>query len=328
MRSFAVLAIAAGTLFPLRAQDGASVKIDVNVVNVLCNVRDKRGAFMGNLDKSDFTIYEDGKRQEIKYFNRETDLPLTIGLLIDSSASQANLIESEKISAYRFFGSVLRPKDLAFLISFAESAELLQDYTNSAKLLQKGLGYLHSNASLSGGMNPGAIPVISNPRVLNDAVYLASAEQLRGQVGRKVLVMITAGDDRGSRSDTLKAIEATQKADAVIYGLYHVDPEYHDHCVPTRERIMARSAPDRPSDATLRRLADETGGHVYHIDKKNTLDDAFKELQDAMRSQYAIGYTPMNPAKDGTFRHIEIRTTNKDWKVQARKGYYAVAAPE
>ena len=177
-------------------------------------------------------------------------------------------------------------------------------------------------------MNPGPVPVISNPRVLNDAVYLASAEQLRGQVGRKVLLMVTAGDDRGSRYDTLKAIEATQRADAVIYGVYHVDSTYHDHCVPSRERIMARSAPDRPSDGTLRRLADETGGHVFHVDKKNTLDDAFKELQDAMRSQYAIGYTPMNPAKDGTFRHIEIHTRNKDWKVRARKGYYATAAQQ
>ena len=116
------LAIAAVTLSPLpRAQDAASVKIDVNVVNVIFDVRDKRGGFIGNLNKDDFTISEDGKQHEIKFFNRETDLPLTIGLLIDSSASQANLIESEKSSAYKFFGSVLRPKDLAFLISFADT---------------------------------------------------------------------------------------------------------------------------------------------------------------------------------------------------------------
>jgi VWFA-related protein len=320
MRAPAVLATSLLLPALLPAQDEPTIKVEVNVVNVLFNVRDKHSGLVGNLSKDDFSIFEDGKQQDIKFFNRETDLPLTIGLLIDVSASQGNLIEIEKNAAYQFFGSVLRPKDLAFLISFGEEAELLQDYTNSAKLLRKGLEDLHVNSAV-GGLHPGPVPTIYQPRgtVLYDAVYVASADQLRGQVGRKVLVMITDGEDEGSRYDIKKAIEAAQKADAMLYGLYYVDRAFY-----SQHGIMFGGV----SDSALQRMASETGGHVFHVDRKNTLEDVFKELQDEMRSQYAIGYTPTNPSKDGTFRRIEIQTKNKDWKVQARKGYYAIAAPE
>jgi VWFA-related protein len=316
MRSIALVALAT-LLLPIGvpAQDETTLKVDVSLVNILFTVRDKRGGLVGNLTKDDFKIYEDGKEQTVKYFNRETDLPLTIGLLIDVSASQQNLIDVEKNAAYQFFGSVLRKQDLAFLISFGEDAELLQDYTNSPKLLRKGLDGLVVNSGV-GGIGPGPVPTISQPRgtVLYDAVYLAAADQLRGQVGRKVLVMITDGEDQGSRYKISQAIEAAQKADAIVYGFYYVDRAFYGG-----QGIVFGGI----SDSALRQMSDETGGRVFHIDRKLTLQQAFDELQDEMRSQYAIGYTPTNPAKDGGFRKIEIRTTNKEWKVQARKGYYA-----
>ena len=297
------------------AQDEPTIKVEVEVVNILFNVRDKRGGLIGNLNKADFTIFEDGKQQDIKYFNRETDLPLTIGLLIDVSASQGNLIDIERNAAYQFFGQVLRKQDLAFLISFGADAELLQDYTNSPALLRKGLEGLQVNSDV-GGLHPGPVPTVSQPRgtILYDAVYLAASDQLKGQVGRKVLVLITDGEDQGSRYKIATAIEAAQKADAIIYGFYYVDRAfYYGHGLVF----------GGVSDSELRRMAEETGGHVFHVDRKMTLQDAFTELQNEMRSQYAIGYTPTNPNKDGTFRRIEIRTNNKEWKVQARKGYYA-----
>src|SRR5579864_2610191 len=297
------------------AQDETTLKVEVNVVNILFTVRDKRGGLIGNLNKDDFTIFEDGKQQEIKYFNRETDLPLTIGLLIDVSASQGNLIDIERNAAYQFFGSVLRKQDLAFLISFGEDAELLQDYTNSPALLRKGLDGLQVNSGV-GGLHPGPVPTISQPRgtILYDAVYLAAADQLKGQVGRKVLVLITDGEDQGSRYKIAQAIESAQRADAIIYGFYYVDRAfYYGHGLVF----------GGVSDSELRRMAEETGRHVFHVDRKMTLQDAFTELQNEMRSQYAIGYTPTNATKDNTFRRIEIKTNNKDWKVQARKGYYA-----
>jgi VWFA-related protein len=301
----------------LQAQDApATIKVDVDVVSVMFNVRDKKSGLVGNLNKDDFTIFEDGKQQTIKYFNRETDLPLTIGLLIDVSASQMNLIEIEKNAAYQFFGSVLRKQDLAFLISFGSDAELLQDYTNSPKLLRAGLEGLKVNSDV-GGLHPGPVPTISQPRgtILYDAVQLASSDQLKGQVGRKVLVVITDGEDQGSRYTIKQAIEAAQKADAIIYGFYYVDRQFYYG----RGMVFGGT-----SDSYLRQLSEDTGGHVFHVDRKMTLQNAFDELNAEMRSQYAIGYTPTNPAKDGTFRKLEIRTNNKDWKIQARKGYYAI----
>jgi VWFA-related protein len=299
------------------AQDAPpTIKVDVDVVNVLFNVRDKSHGLVGNLKQDDFKIFEDGKEQTIKYFNRETDLPLTIGLLIDVSASQMNLIEIEKNAAYQFFGSVLRKQDLAFLISFGADAELLQDYTNSPKLLRSGLEGLRVNSDV-GGLHPGPVPTVSHPKgtILYDAVQLASSDQLKGQVGRKVLVLITDGEDQGSTYTIKQAIEAAQKADAIIYGFYYVDRQFY------YGRGMVFGG---VSDSALRQLSEDTGGHVFHIDRKLTLQNAFDELNAEMRSQYAIGYSPTNSVKDGSFRRLEIRTNNKDWKVQARKGYYAI----
>ena len=314
MRSFASLFLCA---LLLAAQEAPTIQVDVDVVNILFTVKDKRGGLIGNLNKEDFTLNEDGKRQEIKYFTRETDLPLTIGLLIDVSASQGNLIEIEKNAASRFFSEVLRPKDLAFLISFGEDSELLQDYTSSPKLLRAGLEGLQVRGGVS-GIHPGPVPTISNPAgtVLYDAVYVAAADQLRGQVGRKVLVLITDGEDQGSKYKIERAIEAAQKADAVIFGMYYVDRQFY-----SQGGISFGGA----SDWALRKLSEETGGRVFHVDRKHTLEEAFKELQDEMRSQYAIGYSPSNSKKDGSFRKIEIQPSTHDWKVLARKGYYAMA---
>src|SRR6202167_3737695 len=322
MRLTAAILIAAFGLSGLLAalllaqDDPTTLKVEVNLVNLLFNVRDKKGGLVGSLNKDDFKVFEDGKEQEVKFFNRETDLPITVGLLIDVSASQGNLIEIEKNAAYQFFGSVLRKQDLAFLISFGEDSELLQDYTNSPKLLRAGLDGLQVSSGV-GGFGPGPVPTISQPRgtVLYDAVYVASADQLKGQVGRKVLVLITDGEDEGSKYKISQAIEAAQKADAIIYGFYYVDRAFY----VGHGMVFGGS-----SDSALRQMSEDTGGHVFHVDRKMKLKDAFTELQAEMRSQYSIGYTPTNPTKDGTFRKVEIRTTNKDWKIQARKGYYAV----
>ena len=300
----------------LIAQDD-TIKVDVDLVNVLCTVRGKNNALIGNLDKGDFHLFEDGKEQEIKYFTRETDLPLTIGLLVDVSGSQERLIDTEHRAASQFFRSVLRPKDLAFLISFGKDSELLQDSTNSAKLLEEGLKGLRLNAPV-GGLHPGPVPTQQNQAgtVLWDAVYLAANERLKGEVGRKVIVVITDGVDTGSRKTREQAIREAQLADTVVYSVYYTDPGAYGG---------GGFAFGGGGEGDLKKLSDETGGRVLKVDRKNTLDDLFKEIQDEMRSQYAIAYTPTNPKKDGTYRKLEFKMANKDQKVQARKGYYAVA---
>ncbi len=290
-----------------------TIRVQANVVNVLAAVRDKHGALINNLSKEDFTLAEDGRTQAIKYFTRETDLPLTIGLLVDVSASQRNLIEIEREAAYQFFSQVLRKKDMAFLISFGEEAELLQDFTGSPRLLQAGLERLRVSSGVS-GVHPGPVPTIGTPRgtVLYDAVYLAATDRLSHEVDRKAVVLITDGVDQGSRLKIEEAIKSAQKADTVIYGIYYVDPSAYGY-----------GYFGGVSDSALKKMSEETGGHVFHVDRKHPLPAVFKELQDEMRSQYAIGYTPTNDKQDGSFRRIELRTKDRNLKVQARRGYFA-----
>ncbi|MBI4875082.1 MAG: VWA domain-containing protein [Acidobacteria bacterium] len=296
-----------------------TINVDVDVVSVLCSVQDKRGALIPNLSKDDFEVFEDGKKQEIRYFARETDLPLTIGLLVDVSVSQEGLIEAERRAASQFFSQVLGKKDMAFLISFGAEAELLQDYTNSLKLLRAGLDQLRLSASHS-GLHPGPVPTASQPRgtILFDAVYLAADEKLRGEVGRKAIILITDGVDQGSRMKLTQAIEAAHRGDAIVYGIYYYDPGFY--------RGRSGGFGFGMSDSDLRRMSEETGGRLMKVDRRRPLEEIFSEIQTEMRSQYAIGYTPANSAKDGSFRRLEIRTRNKDLKVRARKGYYAAQA--
>jgi VWFA-related protein len=325
MRTLLVLAVSA-TLLAQNPQQTkpvddapATIKVDVDIVNVLASVRDKRGALVANLEKHDFTILEDGKPQEIKYFTRESDLPLTIGMLIDVSGSQRNLIDIEREAGSQFFSQVLRKKDEAFLISFGEEAELLQDYTSSPKLLAEGLKQLRVSSGV-GGLHPGPVPTAGGPRgtVLYDAVFLAANDKLKTEVGRKAIVIITDGVDQGSRLRIEKAVEAAQKSDAVIYCIDYSDPSAYGG------GFGMINLGGGGGGSAMRKMSDETGGRVYKVDRKHSLDQVFKELQDEMRSQYSIGYTPANERKDGSYRKIDIKLSNKELKPQARKGYYAI----
>lgn len=321
--ALATLLIVPAALITLRAQQsqkpededlGAPISVDVNVVNLYCSVRTKQNALISTLEKTDFTLAEDGAPQTIKYFTKETDLPLTIGLLVDVSNSQGNLIEVERRAASSFFSSVLRKKDVAFLISFGADSELLQDVTGSPRTLQDGLNRMKLNGGFS-GVNSGPVPTMSHARgtVLYDAVYEASGEILAKEVGRKAIVLITDGEDQGSTETMKQAIEAAQKADAIIYGVLYVDRQFY-----------GGFGGGYSGESVLKQMAEETGGRLFHVDRKNTLDSIFQQIQQEMRTQYAIGYTPTNSRKDGGYRKIDLRTSNKDLKVQVRKGYYAM----
>lgn len=315
LASLFVFGLPAQQTKPPAEQELPTIKVDVELVNVLFSVRDKKGAFINNLNQDDIQVFEDGKEQNIQTFTRETDLPITMGLLVDVSASQERLIEEERRAAVQFFRQVLRPKDLAFLISFGSEAELLQDYTSSVKLLQTGLSDLRVNAAV-GGLHPGPVPTIGQPRgtILYDAVYLAANEKLKREVGRKAIILITDGVDMGSRVKLREALEAAHKTDSIIYSVYYVD--WH-----------AYGGFGAPGDGDLKKLSEETGGRVYKVDRKYTLNMIFDEIQRELRSQYSVAYSSTNPARDGGFRKLEIKTRNKDLKVQARKGYYATSAP-
>jgi VWFA-related protein len=193
---------------------------------------------------------------------------------------------------------------------------LLQDYTSAPRLLTQGLNELRVSSGV-GGISPGPVPTMGDPRgtVLYDAIYLAASEKLKTEVGRKVIVVITDGVDQGSRMTRNQAIEAAQKADAVIYSIEYYDPGAYG-------RFMTLGGSG--GEGELHKMSDETGGHVYKVDRGHPLDMVFRELQDEMRSQYSIGYTPTNGLKDGSYRHLDVKLANKDLKAQARKGYYAI----
>ena len=315
MNRFVLAAGALITAVALFGQDVSEpIKVNVDIVNMFCAVRDKKGALIANLSKDDFQLFEDGKPQPIKYFTRETDLPLTIGLLVDVSGSQVNLIDIEKRAATAFFQQVLKKKDVAFVISFGADSELLQDITGSPKLLQEGLDRLRLNAG-TGGFGGGPVPTANKQRgtVLYDAVYLAANDRLAREVGRKVIVLITDGEDHGSSYSIKQAIEQAQKADAVIYSIYYVDPYF-----------QGGLSFGGGGEGYLKQMSEESGGRVFRVDRGHTLSDAFTQLQQEMRSQYAIGWTPFSDRKDGTYHKTELRLTDKNLKVQARKGYYAM----
>lgn len=295
---------------PTVESDIPTIKVDVDLVSVLFSVRDKKGALINNLTKDDFAVFEDGKEQTMQQFTKESNLPLTIGLLVDVSRSQERLIEIEKRASVQFFKQVLKQKDMAFVISFGTEAEQLQDYTNSINLLTRALDQLRVDAAV-GGLHPGPVPT-GTPRgtILFDAVYLAASEKLKGEVGRKAIVVLTDGVDQGSRVKLKEAMEYAQKADTIIYSIYYAD-------------WQAYGGFGMPGDGDLKKMSDETGGRLYRVDRKYTLDQIYDELQRELRSQYSIGYSSTNPSRDGGFRKLEIRPKNKEYKIQARKGYYA-----
>ncbi|MGO9242307.1 MAG: VWA domain-containing protein [Bryobacteraceae bacterium] len=298
------------------ATDDQVIKVEVALVNLYFTVRDNHGGYVGNLKQDDFEVLEDGQPQTIKTFARETDQPLTLGLLVDVSGSQERLLEDERAASARFFEQVLRTKDEAFLLSFGVESELLQDFTNSHTLLERALRSMRMNAGFGGGITPTTVPSQGRGTVLYEAVWLASNEKMRTEVGRKALVLITDGDDQGSRTKPEAAIEAAQKADSIIYVILYEDPRFHSPMFGGRGS----------AEGIMRHFTDETGGRTFRVERRTSLNDVYNQLQEELRSQYVIAYTPTRAARDGSFRKVEIRVKDrKDVKVQARKGYYAVA---
>ena len=305
-------------------QSATTLKVNVNVVQLFFNVKDKRGALIPTLAKDDFDILEDGKPQTIKYFAAESNLPLTLGILIDSSGSQARVLDMEKQVGGEFLSEILREKDLAFVIDFDVNVDLLQDFTNSVHALKTALNSAKINTAGGGGaagipgLGGGTIPTVGQPRgtLLYDAVYLASHDELSQQVGRKAMILLTDGEDQGSQLKIKDAIEAAQKSDSIVYVLLCADRGFYGFGGYSGEGEM-------------KTLTQQTGGRVIEVGNKfDKLKDAFNQIANELRSQYNVGYTPSNTALDGTFRKVEIHTKDKDYKIQARTGYYAVPKSE
>jgi VWFA-related protein len=314
------LLISAAALFPLRAQEktDATFAGGVKVVNVLASVHNSKNEVVKDLKQEDFTIEEDGHPQAIKYFARETDLPLTLGLMIDTSGSQRRVLDKEKDATSQFIGQVMREdKDKAFLIKFDAEAEEMQELTSSKKKLQSALNDVQAgaprqlqrrdpNSSSGGGSNGGGSYRAGT--ILYDAILLASNEELKKQEGRKAMILLTDGDDHGSRTSLSECIESAQRADTLIYSILFADPAY---------------GYEGEGKTAMQRLAKETGGSFFEVSKKHHIDEIYGIIEQELRSQYNLGFVSDQPVRVSEFRKLQLITDRKDLVVDARDRYWA-----
>jgi VWFA-related protein len=318
----------------------------VKVVNVFATVRDKKGSVVKDLRKEDFTLLEDGRPQKISYFTQQSELPLTLGLLVDTSLSERRMISTEQTASYKFLEQVLRPdRDKAFLIHFDRDVELLQDLTGSRERLEKALDQLQvaqsgrgSGGNQGGGGYPGG-GGMGYPRrggypggnggqrrshggtAFYDGIYLASTEILSKQTGRKALILLTDGEDTSSKVPLDEAITSAQRADSLAYSIRIADEEIGSLA---RGWGGPRGGMERPDGKKiLKQIAKETGGGYFEFGKKKSLEDIYAEIQDELRNQYSIGYTSDHQGDNKGFRKIELTVGKKGLIVQARDGYYA-----
>ncbi len=292
----------------------ATLKVSTVVVNVYAIVKDKRGRLIPNLNKEDFQLSEDDVAQQIGYFSRETDSRLTLGIMIDTSSSQEQLLATEQEQARAFIHQVLRPNDSAFVLRFDVEVELLQDFTSEQRLLARAIDNTVIN---EGGYrllpDPSASASVGGTH-LYDALYLASNELMKSNVGRKVLIMLTDGEDQGSKVTSNEALEAAEKADVIIYSVALIDDSFY-----WAQDLAFRGNP------VLKKLSEETGGRMVRVNHVRDTGAAFREIADELHAQYFLGYSSSNKLRDGSFRKIGVRTRNRNYRVRARRGYYAEA---
>jgi Ca-activated chloride channel family protein len=278
-----------------KSTDDQTISVEVNLVNILFTVADKKGKFVTNLKKEDFKVFEDEKLQGVTNFSSESNLPLTIALLVDTSGSIRDKLKFEEEAAIEFFYSTLqRNKDKALVISFDSGVDLLQDFTDDSEKLADQIRKIRAGGGTA----------------LYDAVYLAVNKKLANESGRRIVILITDGDDNSSRVSLTETLEAAQRNEVTIYG------------ISTNSAAYFGSKEQERGDKTLKKLSEETGGKAFFPLKIQDLASSFLDIHDELRSQYQIGYRPLNAKMDGTFRRIRVDLTDKRFKARAKTGYY------
>lgn len=293
-------------LLPGAAQD-AKFSSDVKVVALLATVHDSNGAIVKNLTKDDFRVQEDGRPQTIRYFSRESDLPLTITMLVDTSLSMRTVFEPERIAGIRFFDQVLREdRDLAAIVHFDFTVEILQGLTSSREKLAAALAQLR-------------IPSRGSTH-LYDAIHQASDELMRKQTGRKAFILLSDGNDVHSHTNISSAIEYAQRADTIIYSILYAGSIFRP--AGGIGGMAVRAALAARGQKTMERLARETGGEYFKVSGANPIDKIYARIEEDLRNQYSIGYPPNRPDTDGKYRKLKLTTVQKGLVVSTRDGYY------
>jgi len=271
-----------------------TISVDVDLVNVIFTVFDRKGKFITNLDQQRFTVFEDNHPQRITNFSKESNLPLTIALLIDTSGSIRDKLRFEQEAAIEFFYSTLKKLvDKALVISFDSGVDLVQDYTDDPEVLADAVKRIRAGGGTA----------------LYDAVHQAT-QKLIGQPGRKILILISDGDDNSSRVSLTETVEHIQRNDVSVFA------------ISTNASADSRSREQDRGDKVLKKFAEESGGKVFFPFKLQELTSDFQNISEELRSQYTLAYRSTNSAKDGTFRKIRIAVGEKNYQVRARTGYY------
>ena len=288
------------------AQDEATFSTDVKVVNILATALSKKGEMIRDLAKEEFSILENGRPQTIRYFARQSDLPLTIGLMVDTSMSQRRVLESERSASFRFFDQVLRDKDQVFIMQFDLAIQVNQPLTSSRRKLEEALSLVDTPTRNELRMQSGRAGTL-----LYDAVLKAAAETMQVLPGRKALILLTDGVDNGSETTLTTSIEAAQRADTLIYSILFSDEGFYG----------GPFGPDGRS--ALSRMSRETGGGYFEVSKKHSIEQIFDVIQDELRSQYSLGYVSNEPVRISEFRKLQVGTSRKGVVLQARDRYWA-----
>jgi VWFA-related protein len=313
LKNLAVLCLApllaAAIVVPALPQEptiqGPTIKTQVNLVNLFVTVRDKSKRIVTDLKQDDFKVAEDGQDQKIAFFSKEVTLPITLGLLMDTSGSEQYMLGAIQDGASSFLNRVMRKGDEAMVMSFDLDVDLLADFTDDRSQLNRAIHKAQINTG-GGGITPGTLPS-GGAKGTNfyDALYLACNEKLSTEAGRKAIVVLTDAEDNGSKVRVEEAIEAAQRTDTVVHILLVYDPHYG------------------ANSSIAKKITDETGGRMIVVNSEKHLQEAFDQISEELRSQYTVGYYPTNSARDGKFRKIKVDLANHDLKVLARKGYYA-----
>lgn len=316
MISVAVLCVAAASssnaTHRQRAASGPAgpMRSSTVIVNVYATVEGRHSQLIRNLDKNEFEVRDNGALQKIEYFSRDTDVEMSLGIALDTSNSQSSLLGTEKKAATQFLHSVLRNGDQASVMSFDADVRLLEDFTNAPAELARAIDDAEINETGKSilridGQKPGG------GTHLYDAVYLASNELMKQRHGREVLVLVTDGEDQGSKVNLQEATEAAEKANVIVYSIVASDPEFYS--------IMgARYG----GDSDVRKLVNATGGRLIRVKTDNAIGEAFAQIASELRSQYRLGYSPSNLRHDGSFRTIHVKVRGHNYHVLTRTGYY------
>lgn len=332
-----------GALPLLRGQD-TQFSTSVAVVNVLVTVRDKNGKIIHDLVQDDFTLQEDGRNQSIRYFSQQSDVPLTLGLLIDTSGSQARVLDRERNASLEFVKHVLREdKDKTFVIHFDHQVELLQDLTSSRKELEAALKEVDGEHPQLNRRSPGGggrqgrgqgRGGFGGGTALYDSLYLAGDEILKKQQGRKAVILLSDGVDNGSKTSLTSAIETSQRADMLVYSIRFADNSERSPVGFSGPGLgrggrrggrfpQPQTQRREPVDGKkiLERISQETGGAYFDVSNKMPLDKIYDQIEEELRNQYNIGYTPDKPG--GGYHKVLVSVKRKNLTVRARDGYYS-----